>query len=40
MGTRTRTRPDDSQKPGKITQEGYRALQEEATRRIEETLFR
>ena len=32
MGTRTRTRPDESRKPGKITQEGYRTLQEEASR--------
>lgn len=32
MGTRTRTRPDESRKPGKITAEGYRALQEEAGR--------
>lgn len=32
MGTRTRTRPDESRKPGKITPEGYRALQEEASR--------
>ena len=27
MGTRTRTRPDESRKPGQITPEGYRALQ-------------
>ena len=32
MGTRSRTRPDESRKPGKITPEGYRALQEEAGR--------
>lgn len=32
MGTRTRTRPDESRKPGKITAEGYRALQEQAAR--------
>jgi transcription elongation factor GreB len=32
MGTRTRTRPDESRKPGRITAEGYRALQEEAAR--------
>jgi len=32
MGTRTRTRPDESRKPGQITAEGYRALQEEAGR--------
>lgn len=30
MGTRTRTRPDESRKPGKITLDGYRALKEEA----------
>ena len=27
MGTRTRTRPDESRKPGRITPEGYSALQ-------------
>ncbi len=27
MGTRTRTRPDESRKPGRITPEGYRALE-------------
>jgi transcription elongation factor GreB len=27
MGTRTRTRPDESRKPGQITPEGHRALQ-------------
>jgi len=32
MGTRSRTRPDESRNPGKITPEGYRALQEEASR--------
>ncbi len=32
MGTRSRTRPDESRKPGKITAEGYRALREEAAR--------
>lgn len=32
MGTRTRTRPDESRKPGQITAEGYRALQEESAR--------
>lgn len=30
MGTRDRTRPDESRKPGHITAEGYRRLQEEA----------
>jgi len=32
MGTRTRTRPDESRKPGQITAAGYRRLQEEAAR--------
>ena len=30
MGTRERTRPDTSKKPGYITAEGFRRLQEEA----------
>ena len=30
MGIRERTRPDTSKKPGYITAEGYRRLQEEA----------
>ncbi len=30
MGTRTRTRPDESRKPSYITAEGYRRLEEEA----------
>ena len=32
MGTRTRTRPDESGKPGYITAAGYRKLEEEAQR--------
>lgn len=32
MGTRDRTRPDESGKPSYITQEGYRRLEEEAHR--------
>lgn len=32
MGTRDRTRPDESRKPGRITAEGYRALEEESSR--------
>lgn len=32
MGTRDRTRPDESRKPGKITASGYEALQQEASR--------
>ena len=32
MGTRTRTRPDESLKPSYITAEGYRRLEEEAAR--------
>ncbi len=32
MGTRTRKRPDESRKPGKITAEGFRALEEESGR--------
>jgi transcription elongation factor GreB len=32
MGTRDRTRPDESKKPGYITPAGYRALEEEAHR--------
>ena len=32
MGTRTRTRPDESGKPSYITAEGYRRLEEEAHR--------
>jgi transcription elongation factor GreB len=30
MGTRTRTRPDESKKPGPITPEGFEKLQQEA----------
>jgi transcription elongation factor GreB len=29
MGTRTRSRPDESRKPGQITPEGYRSLQDQ-----------
>ena len=31
MGTRTRTRPNESRYPGRITLEGFRKLQEEST---------
>jgi len=32
VGTRDRTRPDESKKPSYVTREGYRALEEEAHR--------